>query len=155
MTGSTWLWFKLYLFKIHFKIFVIFVRSYFVIFVRSYSDKSFTLKTYTSIWQINRWVQRRQFNKSKTHCKVGALFKGNLFSSVWDSLIWSSSHVCDMQKGKQETLCTAADLPLFSRYNGIIGALGRKLVEKQRGFTDRFSLTYVSLSASYSRHNTS
>lgn len=71
------------------------------------------------------------------------------------SLMCSFSHVCGMRKGKQETLCTAADLPLFGRHNGIIGALGRKLVETQRCFTDRFSLTYVSLSASYSRHNTS
>lgn len=98
-------------------------------------------------------ISKERSTRAKHTVRLEHFSKATFSPSSKTSLICSLFHV--YEKGKQETLCTAADLPLFGRHNGIIGALGWKLVEKQRGFTDRFSLTYVSLSASYCRHNTS
>lgn len=99
-------------------------------------------KTYTS--KINTIIRHSGIIKEKL-----ATFKRQPFFLLFETaLICSLFHVCCMWKRTQETLCTAADLSLFARHSGIIGALGRILVEKQHGFTDRLSLTYVSLSAS-------
>lgn len=94
-------------------------------------------------------------NKSRNSLEGWSSFSKATFSVPSESsLICSFFHVfCGLWKRKQESPYTAADLPLFGRHNGIIGASGQKL-EKQHAFTDRLSLTYVSLSASHSPNNT-